>query len=99
MNLLKRSSILAIAGLTGIAGGCSRSSTNGPDVTGVVRKALDEAGLREVSASDDRSKGVITIAGNVSSEEDKDKAGYIAGSLSADQVVANQIAVVPEGER
>jgi osmotically-inducible protein OsmY len=99
MNALKRSCFLAIAALTGILTGCSTSPAHAPDIASSVRKALDQAGLHDVSSSDDRGKGVVTLGGHVPSEEDKGTAGYIAGTLAANQVVANEIAVAPPGEQ
>lgn len=99
MRLLKLSLFSAIAAFAAVLAGCSTSSGNAPNVTGSVRKALDEAGLKDVSAVEDQSKGLLTLGGHVSSREEKARAGYIAGAAAARQLVANQIAVLPAEEQ
>ena len=75
--------------------GCSKTSTKSADVSESIRKSLDQAGLKAVSVIQDRDKGVVTLGGNVATEVDKEQAGSIAASIAGEQVVANQIAVVP----
>jgi osmotically-inducible protein OsmY len=75
--------------------GCS--TTKAPDVSSNVRSALDQAGLKDVSESQDRDKAVITLGGHVSAEADKARAESIAKSVAGGQVVANQIEVLPPG--
>lgn len=58
---------------------------------------MDQAGLKDVTASQDREKGVVTLGGHVVQESDKTQAESLAKSLAGDQVVANQIAVMPTG--
>lgn len=81
----------------GILSGCSATSTQSPDVTDSLRKALDQAGLKNVSASQDRDKGVVTLGGQVATDNEKLQAESIAKSIAGSQVVANQIAVIPVG--
>jgi hyperosmotically inducible protein len=87
--------MLALLAL-GILAGCS-STTASPEVSDSIRKSLDQAGLQHVSVDQDRDKGIVTIGGTVTSEDDKAKAESIARSIAGGQVVANQIAVVPVG--
>jgi hyperosmotically inducible periplasmic protein len=75
---------------------CS-APTKAPDVTGTIKDSLKDAGLRDVSVSQDRDKGVVTLSGNVAEESDKVRAAEIAKSVAGNQVVANEIAVVPRG--
>jgi len=77
--------------------GCSSASAKSPDVVDGIRKSLDEAGLRNVSVSQDRDKGIVTLNGLVASENDKAQAESLAKSFAGAQVVANQIAVIPVG--
>jgi hyperosmotically inducible protein len=81
----------------GILAGCSHTSTKSPEVSDNIRKSLDQAGLKNVSVSQDRDKGVVTLGGQVANENDKSQAESLAKSLATGQVVANQIAVVPVG--
>ncbi|MGA2738372.1 MAG: BON domain-containing protein [Bryobacteraceae bacterium] len=80
----------------GMLVGCS-ATPKSPDVGAGVRKALDQAGLKSVSVSQDRDKGVVTLNGHVPSETDKAQADSIAKSIAGGQVVSNQIAVMPPG--
>jgi len=77
--------------------GCARSKS--PDVSDNIRKSLDQANLKSVSVSDNRDKGVVTLSGNVAADNDKAQAESIAKSLAGGQVVADEIAVVPPGDR
>lgn len=81
----------------GILAGCAQTSTKSPEVSDNIRKSLDQSGLKSVSVSQDRDKGVVTLGGQVASENDKSQAESLAKSLASGQVVANQIAVVPVG--
>ncbi len=81
----------------GVLAGCSQTLTRSSDVSGDVRKSLDQAGLKSVSVAQDRDKGIVTLAGQVAAESDKSQAESIAKSLAGGQVVANQIAVVVKG--
>ena len=76
--------------------GCS-TSTKSPDVSDSIRKSLDQGGLKDVTVSQDRDKGVVTLGGHVAAEADKAQAESIAKSFAAEQVVANQIAVTHPG--
>jgi len=76
--------------------GCSTESKS-PDVTAGIRTSLDQAGLKDVSVSEDRDKGVVTLGGTVSSDSDKGQAESIAKSAAGVLVVADQIAVRPPG--
>jgi hyperosmotically inducible protein len=73
--------------------GCKELSSKSPDVSDNIRKSLDQAGLNEVTVSQDRDKGVVTLGGTVASESDKARAESLAKSLAGTQVVADQIAV------
>jgi osmotically-inducible protein OsmY len=83
--------------VAGALAGCSATSTKSADVTAAVRTSLDQAGLKDVTVSQDRDKGVITLGGHVAMDNDKAQAESIAKSLAGTQVVANQIAIIPPG--
>jgi hyperosmotically inducible protein len=86
--------LLILAGMAA----CSDTPTKSPDVTDNLRRSLDQAGLRDVSVSQDRDKGVITLTGTTASESDKSQAESIAKSIAGPQVVSDQIAVRPPGD-
>jgi hyperosmotically inducible protein len=77
--------------------GCSTTPTKSADVSDSIRASLDQAGLKDVSASQDRDKGVVTLSGHVAADGDKEQAESIAKSIAGIQVVSNQIAVIPPG--
>jgi len=83
--------------VVGILVGCSQAPTQSPEVSGAIRKSLDQAGLKDVSVAQDREKGVVTLAGHVTTESEKSQAESVARSIAGGQVVANQIAVVVTG--
>jgi len=81
----------------GILAGCSQTAAKSPDVSDSIRKSLDQAGFKDVTVSQDRDKGIVTLGGQVASENDKSQAESLAKSLAGAQVVADQIAVIPVG--
>jgi hyperosmotically inducible protein len=85
--------LLAMATMVGCWGGAAKSA----DVSDGIRKALDQAGLKQVTVSEDREKGIVTLGGQVATDTDKSQADSLAKSLAGGQVVADQIAVLPVG--
>jgi hyperosmotically inducible periplasmic protein len=81
--------------MAGILSGCSTNKS--PDVTDNIRKSLDQAGFKDVSVSQDRDKGVVTLNGSVSTETDKQQAESIAKANASNLVLADQISVRPPG--
>jgi hyperosmotically inducible protein len=81
----------------GIMAGCSTTTAKSPDISDSIRKSLDEAGLKNVSVSQDRDKGVVTLGGQVATDNAKSQAEALAKSFAGTQVVADQIAVIPVG--
>jgi hyperosmotically inducible protein len=81
----------------GILAGCSTTVAKSPDVSDSIRKSLDQGGFKDVTVSQDRDKGIVTLGGQVGSENAKFVAESTAKSLAGAQVVADQIAVVPVG--
>jgi hyperosmotically inducible protein len=69
-----------------------------PDVSASIRQALDQAGLRDVSVSQDRDKNVVTLTGNVATDNERTQAESIARSIAGTQVVANEVGVRPAGD-
>jgi hyperosmotically inducible protein len=78
-------------------GGCTQRA-KAPDVSDNIQNALDQAGLKAVSVKQDRDKGVVKLEGNVPSEADKARAESIAKAQAANEVVANEVAVVPPND-
>ncbi len=97
MKTLKLCLTLLALLVVGTLVGCSTTSTKSPDVSDSIRTSLDQANLKDVSVSQDRDKGVVTLDGHVASEGDKSQAESIAKSIASGQVVSNQIALIPPG--
>jgi hyperosmotically inducible protein len=84
--------------LAEILGGCSSTPIKAPDVADPVSATLHRSGYEDVSVSEDRDKGVITLRGTVATESDKAQAESLAKSAAGGQVVANRIDVRPPGD-
>ena len=97
MKSLRTVYVLLIAIAIAATVACSDNS-KAPDVANDVRHALDQAGLNDVSVSQDRDKGVVTLSGNVRSPDDKGRAESIAKSVAGNEVVSDEIAVRPNGD-
>lgn len=95
MRMARRSLLVLLA--IGALAGCSNTPTKSPDVSDSVRKSLDQADFRDVSVSQDRDKGIVTLSGHVSTDGEKSQAESIARSIAGGQVVSNQIGVIPPG--
>ena len=78
--------------------GCSRFSAKSPDVSDSIRKSLDQAGLKDVTVSQDRDKGIVTLGGQVATDDQKAQAESLAKSFAGTEVVADQIAVISVGQ-
>jgi hyperosmotically inducible protein len=100
METYKRFSVVilitSVAFSTAMIAGCSAESKS-PDVTANVRTSLDQAGLKDVSVSEDRDRGLVTLGGTVASDGDKARAESLAKSAAGSLVVADQVAVLPPG--
>lgn len=97
MKALKSCSFAFAVVLTAALLGCS-TAPKSPDVSSNVRKALDQAGLKDVSTSEDRDKGVITLSGHVPTDAAKAQAQSIAEGQAAGVAVSNQVAVIPPND-
>lgn len=97
---MKPLTLTLIASLTlsmGISLACNNAQ-KAPDVSGTIRHALDQAGLNDVRVGQDRDKAVVSLTGNVGSEDDKARAESIARSIAGSEVVSNEIGVRPNGD-
>jgi hyperosmotically inducible periplasmic protein len=80
-----------------VAIGCSSNKANTPDVKDQVSKALANAGYKDVKVATNNDKQLVTLTGDVKTQEDKDKAEDVAKSAASGFVVSNEIGVRPEG--
>ncbi|HLJ15637.1 MAG TPA: BON domain-containing protein [Bryobacteraceae bacterium] len=89
--------LAAVLAIGTFVAGCSTTATKSPDVADKIRRDLDASHYGDVSVSQDRDKGVVTLTGHVASDGDKAQAESLAKADAAGQVVADEIAVVPPG--
>jgi hyperosmotically inducible protein len=76
---------------------CSSQRANTPPAKDQVEAALNQNNLGDVKVAEDRDKGVITLSGNVKSDEDKQRAEQLAKQAAPGRVIADEIGVRPEG--
>lgn len=93
---MKSLSVVLMGMALAITLACTESKA--PDVTDNIRHALDGAGLSDVHVSQDRDKNVVTLSGDVASDDDKGRAESIAKSQAGSAVVADEIGVRPKGD-
>jgi hyperosmotically inducible protein len=96
MNIkgLLTTAILA-ALLTGA--GCTQTNA-GKSEADSVKRALEQADLKDVRVSDDADKKTITLSGTLHSDDAKSRAGDIAKQTAPDRTIANEISVQPVGD-
>src|SRR5207302_2419949 len=75
--------------------GCAKSTK--PSVKDNVEQSLKQAGMGDINVDEDRDKGVITLKGDVKSDDEKQRAGQTAQQAAPGAVVANELGVRPEG--
>jgi hyperosmotically inducible periplasmic protein len=90
-----RASVVALAGVLTIAG-CQNKPAH-PDEKSAVTTSLNSNNLGNVSVSQDQDKGVITLTGDVNSEDQKSQAAVLAKQAAPDYTIADEIGVRPLG--
>lgn len=88
--------VLALA-VAGLATGCAQDQGDQPDVQQDVETALNDAGFEDVSVDQDRDRGIVTLSGEVNTEQDRQRAEQAARAAAGSMIVANEIGVRPEG--
>ena len=89
--------LLAIGAAALLAGalvsvGCHRTY---PDEKGAVTDSLKNNNLDAVSVSQDRDKGVMTLSGNLASQDGKARAENVAKQAAPDYTIVDEIGVRP----
>ena len=62
-----------------------------------VKKALEQAELKDVTVSEDRDRNTITLGGTLHSDDAKAKAADVAKAAANTRIIANEISVQPVG--
>jgi|SRR5205807_1620894 len=97
---MRLKSIIAIVAslLLALSIGCSENRANSPDVKDRVSKSLDNAGFKDLKVDVNQDKQLITLSGDVRSQEDKDRAEQLAKESANGFVVSNEIGIRPAGD-
>jgi len=98
MKTPKNVSIVLVACAIALTLACSDRPPKAPDVAGDIRHSLDQAGLNDLSVTQDRDKSVVTLSGKVATDDDKARAESVARSIAGTEVVSNEIGVQPNGD-
>ncbi len=73
---------------------CSRNEVSNGDA---VKRAMEQADLKDVTVDENRDKGTITLGGKVHSDDAKQHAGQVAQAAAGNETIANEISVEPVG--
>src|SRR4051812_30154356 len=73
--------------------GCSQQRASNPSMKDGVENSLKQAGFKDVNVDEDRNKGVITLKGNVATQDEKNRAEAAAKSAAGNDVIANELLV------
>ena len=95
MRSIQLTLAMLLALIVGVA--CSNRA-NTASVGDSVKKALEQADLKDVTVSEDKDKNTITLGGKVHSENAKQQAAEVAQAAAGNRIVANEISVQPVGE-
>jgi osmotically-inducible protein OsmY len=83
--------------LLALAMGCTSNKASTPDVKDQVTKALDNAGYKDLKVDVNHDKELVTLTGDVKTQEDKDHAEDLAKAAASGYVISNEVGVRPEG--
>ena len=83
---------IVLAGGAMVIAGCK---SNRPDEKAAVTDSLKSNNLGSIDVSQDRDKGVMTLKGDVASDDAKTQAEALAKQAAPDYTIANEIGVRP----
>lgn len=86
---------VAILAVAIVIAGCNKPAH--PDEKSAVTDSLKNNNLSAVSVAQDRDQGVMTLKGNLDSQELKSQAENIARQAAPDYTIADEIGVRPPG--
>lgn len=66
------------------------------DVKDQISKSLDNAGYKDVKVDVNRDKQLVTLSGDVKSDQDKQRAAQIAKDSAGNFIISNEIGVRPQ---
>jgi len=77
--------------------GCSQNKASVPDLRDHVSRALESGGYKDISVDVNNDKQLVTLRGDVKSQEDKDRVEQIARESGGGYIVSNEVGIRPEG--
>jgi osmotically-inducible protein OsmY len=77
--------------------GCSQNKANTPNVKDSVSQALDNAGFKDITVDVNNDKELVTLKGDVKTQEEKDRVEQVAKGAAAGFVISNEVGIRPEG--
>jgi hyperosmotically inducible protein len=86
-----------LAGALAVAG-CHNQPAHA-DEKSAVTNSLNSSNLNSVSVSQDRDKGIMTLTGNVGTDDQKSQAENLARQAAPDYTIADEIGVRPAGDQ
>jgi len=99
MRITRNLTFLALlAAFVAMSIACSQQKAAEPDVSGQIKDSLQANNLDSVKVTEDRDKGVVTLSGDVKSDQEKSQAEDIATQNAGGLIVADEIGVRPAGE-
>jgi|SRR5271166_2798737 hyperosmotically inducible protein len=90
-----RSYLVGAAAMFACALAMAGCHANHADEKSAVTNSLSSNNLSSVSVSQDRDKGVMTLSGNVTSDDQKSQAENLAKQAAPDYTIADEIGVRP----
>jgi hyperosmotically inducible periplasmic protein len=99
MHARKPFAVGSVAILAGalLAAGCNNKKEF-PDEKSAVSNSLNGNNLSAVNISQDRDKGVMTLTGNLDTQDQKSQAETLAKQSAPDYTIADEIGVRPSGD-
>ena len=94
-NILAIFACLLLALSIGV--GCSKNKASTPDVKDHVSQALNNGGFKDISVDVNNDKELVTLKGDVKSQDEKDRVEQLAKSAADGFVISNELGVRPEG--
>ena len=89
MRSIRLTGFAAVLLLLAFGLACNSRKAENPPLKDNVKKALEQADLKDVTVDEDVDKNVITLGGKVHTEDAKNRAGDVAKSAAPNRVIAN----------
>lgn len=83
--------------LLALSVGCSQKNANNVDVKSNVSQALNNAGYKDITVDVNNDKALVTLTGDVQTQDDKDKVEKLAKANASGYVVSDEVGIRPEG--